>query len=296
LRNREANPEVRGETADYATHGNPMTLTTPATTTTPACRLCGGATAPAFRATVLGKYDAPYLRCTACESLQPADPHWLDEAYRNAARSVFDVGAADRILNTRAITWAVAKLFRVRGRLLDFGGGDGLLCRLLRDAGFDAYTADKYSDVRYAKGFEAEPGPGLEMITAFEVLEHFTDPAGELAALFAHRPRLLLASTGVYRGQGPDWPYLSTETGQHVFLYSPQAFEWIARRHGYHAFLGSGFILWSAEPISRFRRVALKLMRYRTQRLLQGWVALKQPRSIQRDFEMLVRRGKQGDQ
>src|SRR4051794_37367158 len=158
------------------------------------CRLCGAATAPAFRATVLGKYDAQYLKCTGCGSLQPADPHWVDEAYRNAARSVFDVGAADRILNTRALTYAVAKLFKVRGKLLDFGGGDGLLCRLLRDVGFDAYTSDKFSEVRYAKGFEAELGPGFELVSAFEVLEHFTDPAGELGALFAAGPRLLLAS------------------------------------------------------------------------------------------------------
>src|SRR5688572_30224876 len=271
-----------------------LTPTGPATSTEP-CRLCGGETAPAFRAMVLGTYNAQYLRCRACESLQPADPHWLDEAYRDAARSAFDVGAAERILNTRAMSYAVARLFGVRGRVLDFGGGDGLLCRLLRDIGFDAYTADKYSAVRYAKGFEAELGPGLEMITAFEVLEHFTDPAGELAALFAQRPRLLLVTTGVYRGEGAAWPYLSTETGQHVFLYSPRAFELIARRHAYHVFLGSGFILWSAEPITRLRRVGLRLLRYRTQRLVQAWLAVKRPRFIQRDFETLVRRGKRGD-
>ena len=264
-----------------------MTLTTQAIRAT--CRLCGGETTPAFRAVVLGRHEADYVKCVRCESLQPAEPHWLEEAYRNEVRSAFDVGAASRILVCQSLTYAVARLFRVRGRLLDFGGGDGLLCRLLRNVGFDAYTADKYSDVRYAKGFEAQLGPGFELVTAYEVLEHFLDPRAELASLFEGKPRLVLATTGLYRGEGADWPYLAKETGQHVFLYSPRAIRLIGERHGYDTHIGSWFILWSSERFTSAQRMGLRLfLASKMQRFIQAWLGLLPRRGIARDFAALA--------
>ena len=54
-------------------------------------------------------------------------------------------------------------------QVLDWGGGDGLLVRLLRDAGLDAYHHDRYADNLYAAGFEGDPTKRYSMVTAFEV-------------------------------------------------------------------------------------------------------------------------------
>ncbi len=48
------------------------------------CRLCDGATEPAFRLTLLHKHDVQYWRCRNCHSLQSDSPTWLQEAYEDA--------------------------------------------------------------------------------------------------------------------------------------------------------------------------------------------------------------------
>jgi hypothetical protein len=43
-----------------------------------------------------------------------------------------------------------------------FGGGDGLMVRLLRDEGIDAYASDLYSIPTYAAAFSTEPAPDAD--------------------------------------------------------------------------------------------------------------------------------------
>jgi Methyltransferase domain len=71
---------------------------------------------------------------------------------------------------------------------LDFGGGDGLLCRLLRDRGIAAETMDEYADPAYARGHQGDLSKKYDLITASEVFEHLPDPAATLGKLFQARP------------------------------------------------------------------------------------------------------------
>ena len=41
-------------------------------------------------------------------------------------------------------------------KFLDYGGGYGILVRLMRDVGYDFYWFDKYSQNIFAKGFECK--------------------------------------------------------------------------------------------------------------------------------------------
>jgi hypothetical protein len=102
-----------------------------------ACRACGGATAVAFVTTVLRHHQVRFFKCLACESLQTEVPNWLQEAYGSAIAAT-DTGVMVRNLICHALVVVVATVLRVRGRLLDYGGGAGILCRMLRDHGFDA--------------------------------------------------------------------------------------------------------------------------------------------------------------
>jgi hypothetical protein len=240
-----------------------------------------------FKLPVLGKYDVQYFRCEQCGSLQTERPYWLHESYSNGGLASLDTGAAARVLNSCALTVLISKLLKITGPTLDFGGGDGLLCRLLRDIGYEAYTIDKFSHPSYAQGFSAELGVSFELITAFEVFEHFSEPALEIAKVFASRPRFLLISTELYAGQSPNWWYFAPELGQHVFLYSTDAIRSIAHKMQYWITIERGFILFARVPLTWFQRLALRLIRHRTLQLMQCVIPLLRHHGAAHDFGIL---------
>ncbi len=232
----------------------------------PVCRLCGGALTPSFRLQVLRRHDVAYLQCAQCGSLQTERPYWLAQAYAPGAAAL-DVGALQRNLENFAYCLAFARLFDVRSAV-DYGGGDGLLCRFLRDHGIDAYTWDKYAASSFARGFERPAGGSPDLLTAFEVLEHLADPAVELEQIFACRPRYLVCTTEPYAQQGADWWYLAPLGGQHVFFYSVQALVALGERFGYGVAQVGAKIVYVRKDLGEeaMRRVAL------AKDVLSGWI------------------------
>ncbi|MEX0776986.1 MAG: methyltransferase domain-containing protein [Phycisphaeraceae bacterium] len=233
------------------------------------CRLCRSEAQAKFALTVLGKHRVWYFECTNCQSLQSEEPHWLNEAYANATRPL-DLGTAKRALWARTIIFFLWRLFSLPkdGRLVDWGGGDGLLVRLLRDTGINALLADKYTDNTYAIGFDDDGTCPVSMITAFEVWEHLADPASEIAAGFARKPHLYLLSTTLYNDDDDKWPYLAPNTGRHVFFYSRRAMSYIAVKYGYQSIAMDTYTLfYKSAPQGRISKALLKwLMRNRYQR------------------------------
>jgi hypothetical protein len=157
------------------------------------CRLCGGLATNVFNQTILRKYEVGYYRCATCSSLQTEDAYWLDEAYRNSL-SCLDTGRAQRNLNDLAACFFVSKLYKLKN-IIDFGGGDGLLCRFLRDYGLNCFVKDKYAAPTYAQGFTEPNFQKPDLVIAFEVLEHFSNPEKDLDDLFSSNPQVLFAST-----------------------------------------------------------------------------------------------------
>mgnify|MGYP000845524104 CR=1 FL=1 len=199
------------------------------------CRLCGGAVGERFRLMVRGRHEVGYGECGQCGSLQTERPYWLEEVYGGPNLDV-DVGFLRRNLLTAALT---AEVLRAAGIgeedvCLDWGAGRGLFCRMMRDAGFNFHAWDRYADCEIVAAYRIERPEEIQprAVTAFEVFEHFAEPAAELEGIMGLGAELVVFSTDVYEGQGADWWYLDPLTGQHVFFYSRAALEWIARRHG----------------------------------------------------------------
>lgn len=227
------------------------------------CRLCDHDCIPAFERTVLRRLTVHYYSCPACGALQTETPTWLDEAYGSAIAAL-DTGIVARNLINQAVIFLLARILRPAGRLVDFGGGTGMLCRLLRDIGFDAYLMDRYADPVFARGFGLTPDAAgqtpVAILSCFEVLEHLSAPRTEIDALFQLRPALLVASTKLCDGQGADWPYLMPETGQHVFFYARRTMATIAATQGY-AYLNRGdYHLFLRDPVSRVQRALIRLL------------------------------------
>jgi Methyltransferase domain len=210
------------------------------------CRLCGARADFWNRKRLLNRYDVRYYLCSGCGSLETEKPYWLEDAY-DVSGVGDDVGAAQRTIDLMLKTSALLHQLKLPAgaECIDFGGGIGLFTRLMRDRGFNFLSYDRYAQPFFSDRYSLTSlaGRSPAVVTAFEVLEHFSDPAQDLQQLFESRPALVIATTELFTGQDLSWPYLADGTGQHVFFYSPKALTQIARRFGYSLALVGGLIV-----------------------------------------------------
>jgi len=188
------------------------------------------------RTEVLRKYLVQYFRCDGCGFIQAEEPYWLEEAYSSAIASL-DVGIISRNLANCTVTSAVLNmLFPKASKAVDFGAGHGILVRMMRDSGFNFYWSDLHATNDYARGFEAEEGMTYDLLTAFEVLEHLTDPVAELAKLMRLSENVFVSTCIVPRdlNGSSEWWYFAPTTGQHISLYTEEALNLLAKRFGRH--------------------------------------------------------------
>ncbi len=208
------------------------------------CRICGYQMVYRFSNTILYKYDAFYDQCEQCDFLRVRNPHWLDEAYDDAI-NLADTGIVSRNLAiANALTALLPRIGR-SGPYLDYGGGLGLLVRLMRDRGFDFRWSDRYARNELARGFEHGPDLGpYTAVTAFEVLEHVEDPSEfVMSALAAGQADTLIFSTVLFDGATPSqgWWYYAPEGGQHISFFSRRTLAALAGRLDLR-FLSNGWL------------------------------------------------------
>ena len=200
------------------------------------CRICASDSSKFSRGTILDRHDIGFYRCSACGFVQTEEPYWLDEAYAEAiGRS--DVGLFRRNARQAKIAKAViAVFFSSGGKFVDFGGGYGLLARLMRDAGFDFYRWDAHCENMFARGFDAEPDGSYELLTAFELFEHLVDPVEGVERMLQFAPNILL-TTELLPEPTPapnEWWYYGINQGQHVSFYTKKSLSLLAERFSLH--------------------------------------------------------------
>lgn len=221
---------------------------------------------------VLGKYPTTLRQCASCEWAGFIEPDWLPEAYTSAIAAT-DTGAAKRSL---AISESLSCLLIDHSlhlsKCLDYGGGAGLLVRIMRDKGFDFLWEDRYCPNIFAQGFEVGGGCGVDVITLFEVLEHLQYPLQTLAGLAKeHAPKLVVFSTVLYQAPRPstDWWYLSPDTGQHISFFTEKTLRHIAsclsasyfNYMGFHCFAFSDILSPATRQDGILARVGRKIER-----------------------------------
>ena len=206
------------------------------------CRVCGKKSQKAFEKALYWGALIPYYCCESCGHLQSSPPSWLPQAYQ-AIYGQEDVGMASRCLWTAhtAVAFAWKAGIGPTECCLDWGTGTGLFVRFSRDAGLNCYGYEPLANSVFADPFICQ-AEELErpwrLITAFEVVEHFVDPAAEFSRIFRLCPDNILFSTLLYQGQGPDWWYL-VPNGQHIALYTENALQHLGQLYGYH-FISDG--------------------------------------------------------
>jgi Methyltransferase domain len=197
------------------------------------CRACKNLSAVFLMDGQIFKDNIKYYECSHCLYVQTETPYWLDKAYTSAISSS-DTGILRRNqANAKIALSTLLLLGEMNDRLVDCAGGYGILVRLLRDYGVDAYWTDEYCENLLAKGFEYENG-AASLVTAFEAFEHFVNPLDELESLLQIAPNILL-STEIISSPAPtqqNWWYYGKEHGQHIGFFRIRTLEVMASRFG----------------------------------------------------------------
>lgn len=217
------------------------------------CNVCATPSTPFGSARIMNRYDIEYFRCPDCGFIQTEKPYWLEEAYQDVIIDT-DVGLVARNEKYATLTSLILRyLYPEVTRCVDYGGGYGMMTRMLRDRGHDFRHFDPYCDNLFAKGFEvSESDAKFETLTAFEVWEHMADPIAEIERMDSMADHWIL-STHVVPDDCPkpgEWWYYALEGGQHVSLWTHEALSVVASRYNRHYIpLRDGLHIMSSKPI-----------------------------------------------
>lgn len=215
------------------------------------CKICHNPAFPAFNTLILDRFDETLYKCPHCGFLSVDNAHWLNLAYEKAINES-DTGIVSRNLYLYKIVTCMATLIFGFGKkamgggynenneytLIDFGGGTGLLVRLLRDVGIESLWSDEYCENLFARGFEYNERKkyNLALGTSFEVFEHLPNPKESIDAMLRICPNLLFSTEllpldiPIFSGKNKWW-YYGFEHGQHISFYTQKSLEIIAKSH-----------------------------------------------------------------
>lgn len=135
------------------------------------------------------------------------DPDYLGDRARGNAEMLMQLFSAER-----------------PSRILDYGGGNGVLADRLREAGFPEVVS--YDP--FVPSHAGRPEGRFDCVVCFEVVEHSTDPERTFAEMldFLDEPGLIVFSTLLqpddFERQGLDWWYCGPRNG-HVSLFSRES-------------------------------------------------------------------------
>ncbi|WP_207536945.1 class I SAM-dependent methyltransferase [Sabulicella rubraurantiaca] len=203
--------------------------------------------------------DIAYVRCGRCGFVFTTHFDALTDAEIGIRIYNSDYHLADpdfavaRPRSSAEVLQAMLGPDRKHLRVLDYGGGNGLLTRIMRERGylFDSY--DPYFGDRTAEPEEKS----YDLITAFEVFEHSRDPIGTSrdALRFAKPSGAFLASTLTLPNKADiDWWYIAPRNG-HFSIFTSASLDTCARALGRRVLsLSEGFHLFYAEPPSELVR------------------------------------------
>ncbi len=157
------------------------------------CRICGCESLLVRQGRLFDR-DVCYYDCNNCRYVQTQTPTWLDQAYSSPI-NFSDTGILARnLMNTSLVLASLFVLGLRKGTVVDYAGGYGFLVRLLRDKGVDAFWMDGFCENLVSRGFEYR-SERADLVTAFEVFEHFTAPVCELEKMFAIAPDILFSTS-----------------------------------------------------------------------------------------------------
>ena len=205
-------------------------------------------------------FTATYSICSNCFSVQVDNPVWIERAHSKAISNL-DTGLVSRCLSASRLTSTLLFLEgKKRTKGIDWGGGTGLLTRLLRDQGFQVRSYDKYAKVEHAEGFEASLEEAEEpsaFITSIECFEHLVSPITAYNDVTLAKEYFIF-TTETIDTPPPDpadksWWYFVPESGQHITFASKKGLDEFRKILGFDYFISFGSLHVMSRSQLKFR-------------------------------------------
>lgn len=192
------------------------------------CPICGETATPLFRITVRQSIDTHVVQCNGCTFTFLPQSDWLHASFGDELQRE-DVGALDRnLLVADFLRPLIRSLSNQDITCVDWGGGYGLLSRLMRDRGINFHNYDEHTKQLFYSPAIATSDEVFDLLTLIEVSLHFTDPVEDFRKLMS-RSSLVFFTCVVPPDPIPsDWWYLMPRTGQHVAMYPIESLRRIA--------------------------------------------------------------------
>ena len=205
---------------------------------TDVCRLCGSKSNFVMSGMIMRKHVVRYFDCPNCGYVQTESPFWLDEAYKTPINNS-DTGLLTRnYQNSFLIYFLLILIFGRQFKKIihvDYAGGYGVLVGLLREFKINSFWYDKYCKNLFAPEFSSEKfDQDADIVSAFEVFEHFENPGAELKILLDCSTNIIF-TTRIICNDIPEigkWWYYGVEHGQHIGFYRLKTLEYIAKTNG----------------------------------------------------------------
>lgn len=196
------------------------------------CAVCAGTTKFLFSYLVCGEHEASLRECLNCRFTYIANPHWLDESFSSELNDL-DIGSVDRCLVLADFVEVLIRSMKSsRSRFLDWGGGYGLLSRIMRDRGLDFVSHDIYTRPLFVESSSNLICETFELITMSEVALHLVDPVPVFTKIMESTDVLVFTAVIAPTVIPNDWWYLMPDTGQHVAIYHDETLQALAKKLG----------------------------------------------------------------
>ena len=230
------------------------------------CNLCGSDGTRFIKESDDKYFHRRIVECTGCGlayvSPQPT-PEQLEELYArmyHADRKSLDDGTVTRFSDAERLGYRISRrlprlgAYKSGGKLLDIGTNDGLFLINAKNAGYEVYgveispsaaeLAARKSGAPVVSGALSDfiaryPDLRLDVVTLWDVIEHFTDPMAELKKIFGLlNPGGILALSTVNRGSLRGSVYKDrwlgfTESPEHIFFFTPTVMRRLIKKAGF---------------------------------------------------------------
>ena len=184
------------------------------------CPICRSEVVPFSTLIIRGNISGAYKICKSCAFIYAENPNWLEGSFTDALNSL-DIGSVDRCNIVADFVEVLLKSSKKDSpKVLDWGGGYGLLTRILRDRGVNCSHYDPFVEPLFAKNIKLLPNTKFDLVVLSEVMLHMTDPVGTLSELLKFSKRIMFTAVIAPPDVNPDWWYFMPETGQHITIFS----------------------------------------------------------------------------
>jgi len=191
------------------------------------CPICGGIANIALLSQGHDLLSRPLFQCSECSFCYFDTSDWSGEPFSEELNEL-DLGSVARCLLVADFVTAVFPSRTTEYRVLDWGGGDGLLTRVLRDRGVNCVWHDPFVEPRFVGDSRYDDRTHINLTVVSEVFLHLTDPVSAMKLLLSKSDVVIMTAVVPPREFDAKWWYLMPATGQHVAFYPKNSLQALA--------------------------------------------------------------------